>query len=296
MRIVVAGSSGFVGTHLLPHLRDEGHEVLTLVRRTPRAGHEIEWDPSTGTLDVERLAGVDAAVNLAGAPLAGKRWDASYKRTLRSSRTDSTRTIAQALAEVGSRVLVQASAMGYYGQHHSNDIITETDSAGKDFTADLCVDWEAAARPAAEAGIRVAYLRTSLVMGPDGGAFEPVLRTIKLGIGGRMGSGKAWWSFITMPDMLGAISFLLTEDVDGPVNLAAPEPATNAQLTKQIAQEFHRPSLAVVPAPVLRLVIGEFADEILASRRLDPRVLLDAGYSFKHPDSRSAAQWLAGQN
>ncbi len=293
MRIAVAGSSGYVGSHLVARLRAAGHEVLALVRRPPRAGDEVQWDPATESLDVARLEGVQAGINLAGAGLAGKRWDAEYKRLARSSRTDSARTFSAALAHVGAGVLLQASAIGYYGQDVGGVRLTEASGPGTDFLADLCLDWESATRPALDAGLRVAYLRTGLVMGPDGGAFAPLLRTMRFGLGGRLGDGNAWWSWITMPDEVGAIAFLLENDIDGPVNLVSPNPATNAEITQVLARALHRPALFRVPELALRVGIGEFADEILASRRVEPTVLLDAGYQFQHPDLVSAARWIS---
>jgi uncharacterized protein (TIGR01777 family) len=238
------------------------------------------------------LKGVDAAVTLSGAPLAGKRWTQSYRRELRTSRTESARTLATALAEAGGSVLLQGSAIGYYGQHHDADLIDERSPAGSDFLADLCADWERAASPAVEAGLRVAYLRTGLVMGPKGGAFAPLLWPMRFGLGGPIGSGRAWWSWITLADHVSAVARLLEADVEGPVNLTAPHPVTNAQLTAALARALNRPAVIPVPPFVLRAALGEFAEEILASRRITPQVLVDAGFQFAHPEIDLAARWL----
>ncbi len=292
MRIVVSGASGFIGPALISELARRGHEVLTLVRRPATRTGEITWDPSGGGLNPLSLKGVDAAINLSGAPLAGKRWTPSYKRELHTSRTGTARTLATALAEAGGSVLLQGSAIGYYGQHHGGDIIDEQTPAGSDFLADLCADWELAASPAVEAGLRVAYLRTGLVMGPKGGAFAPLLRPMRFGLGGPLGSGRAWWSWITLADHVSAVAQLLDMDIEGPVNLTAPHPVTNARLTAALARAVKRPAVLPVPPFALRAALGEFADEILASRRITPQVLLDAGFQFAHPDVDVAARWL----
>jgi uncharacterized protein (TIGR01777 family) len=294
VRIVVSGASGFVGRPLLEHLRAHDHEVLQLVRRTPRTGEEVEWDPAAGTIDVGALEGVQAAINLSGAGVGDKRWTNEYKRVLRDSRVDSSRTLATALASLSPRpaVLLQASGMDYYGDT-GDEVVSERFPRGDGFLADVCEEWEAAARPAQDAGIRVAHLRTSLVLGRDGGSLGRLLPLFKLGLGGPMGRGRMWWSWITLPDMLGVVEFLLTAEVDGPVNVAAPDPVRNKEFTAALAGALHRPALAPVPPPALRVVLGEFAENVLASHRLAPQVLLDAGYRFEHPDLESAVQWVS---
>lgn len=292
MRVAIAGASGFVGRALVTELRQAGHEVVRLVRREANSPDEVSWDPTTGIVDRAALEGVQAGVNLSGAPLADKRWNVEYKREVRASRTSTARTLAQALVDVGAASLLQASAIGFYGQHHADDLIDESSPAGTDFLADVCVDWEAAALAAVEGGLRVAYLRTGLVAAADGGAFDPILRTLRLGVGGPLGSGSAWWSWISLPDEVRAIRFLLEEDIEGPVNLVSPQPVPNAQLIRAIGRELHRPALLPAPAIALKLALGEFADEVLASRRVVPGVLLDAGFDYDHPSVPDLARWL----
>lgn len=296
MRIVVSGASGFIGRPLLQHLRAEGHQVQQLVRRLPRTADEVEWDPAAGAVDADALQGVQAAINLSGAGVGDKRWTSEYKRVVRDSRVDSTRTLATALAALSPRpaVLLQASGMDYYGDT-GDEVVNERFPRGDGFLADVCEEWEAAARPAQDAGIRVAHLRTSLVLGRDGGSLARLLPLFKLGLGGPMGRGRMWWSWITLPDVLGVVEFLLTAEVDGPVNVAAPDPVRNKEFTATLASALHRPALVAVPPQALRLVLGEFAENVVASHRLAPQVLLDAGYRFEHPDLQSAVAWVSGK-
>lgn len=294
MKVVLSGASGFIGVPLVEQLRADGHEVVQLVRRIPRTAHEVEWDPAAGTLDPASLEGVDAAINLSGAGVGDKRWSSEYKRVVRDSRLDSSRTLATALAALPRppKVLVQASGMDYYGDT-GDTVVPEKHPRGDGFLADVCEEWEAAARPAEDAGIRVAHLRTSLVLGHDGGSLGKLLPLFKLGLGGPMGRGQMWWSWITLPDTLSAIRFLVDNDVSGPVNIAAPDPVRNKDFTAELAKALHRPALVVVPPPALKLVLGEFAGNVLASHRLAPQVLLDAGFEFEHPDIASAMAWVA---
>lgn len=295
MKIVVSGASGFIGEPLVEHLRAAGHDVVRLVRRLPRTADEVEWDPAAGDLDASALTGVQAAVNLSGAGAADHRWTAEYKRTIRDSRVGSARTLSTALAQLDPlpRVLVQSSGVDYYGADCGDRVLVESDEPGDAFLSDVCVDWEAAARPAVDAGIRVAHLRTGLVLGPGGGALGRLLPLFKLGLGGRLGSGSAWWSWITIPDVVGAMSFVLEHDVHGPVNLVGPAPVTNAEFTRALAKSLHRPAVAVVPPFALKLGLGQFAETVLGSKRVAPQVLLDAGYTFQHNDIHQAAAWLA---
>ncbi len=296
MKVVLSGASGFVGVPLLESLRSQGHEVLQLVRRLPRTADEVEWAPEKGEIDVAALQGVQAAINLSGAGVGDKRWSAEYKRVIRDSRVDSARTLATALAGLDRRpeVLLQSSGADYYGDT-GEEIVSERHPRGDGFLADVCAEWEAAARPAQDAGIRTAVLRTSLVLGPGGGALAKMMPLFRLGLGGRMGRGKMWWSWISLHDTIAAYAFLLENDVHGPVNLAAPGPVTNAEFTSALAGSLHRPALAVVPPFALRAGLGEFASTVLASHRIVPQVLLDAGFTFTHNDIGSATQWLAAQ-
>lgn len=289
MKIVAAGSSGLIGQALVQALRAEGHHVVQLVRREPSGPDEIRWDPSK-PLDPGKLDGVHAAVNLAGAGVADKRWSHAYKRVLIDSRLQTTHTLATALAKLdpAPKVLVNASAIGYYGEG-GEAVLDETAPAGSDFLAQLCVRWEASTNPAEAAGIRVVHARTGLVVSADGGAWGRMFPLFTLGLGGRLGSGKQWWSPISIKDEVRAWQFLIdAAEISGPVNLTGPEQLTNAEVTAVMGRVLHRP--AVLPAPPfgMRLLLGEFAEEPLRSQRVVPNVLKRAGFSFRHPTVEAA--------
>ncbi|WP_432523072.1 TIGR01777 family oxidoreductase [Kineococcus sp. SYSU DK006] len=294
MRIVVSGASGLIGSHLVAHLRNGGHDVVVLVRREPREPAEVRWDPSAGELDPVALGRVDAAVNLSGAGVGDERWTPAYKDLILRSRTDTTSTLVRALLALDEapQVLVNASAIGAYGEGGAA-VLDESAPRGDDFLADVVRAWEEATTPAADAGIRVALARTGLLANPVGGAFGQMLTLFRLGLGGPLGSGRQWWSLISMPDEIAALQFLLEEPVAGPVNLVCPEPATNTAVTSALGQALHRPALLPVPAPALRAVLGEFAGQVLASQRVVPEVLQRAGFRFRHPDVASVVGWLA---
>jgi len=296
MRIVAAGASGMIGEPLVRWWRSAGHDVVRLVRRAPTAPGEVQWDPASGRLDPSQLGRVDAAVNLAGAGVGDHRWNDEYKRTIVESRTSSTATLARALAQLDEppRVLLQGSASGFYGDR-GEEVLDESSSSGQEFLAGVCVAWEAAAAPARAAGIRTVSLRTGLVMAASGGAFGPLLPLVKLGLGGPLGDGRTWWSWITLEDELRAIDHLLHVDVSGPVNLVAPEPGRNGDLIAALAKAHHRPSLLPVPRFALTAAVGEFAEEILSSRRVLPKALLDSGFEFHHPDAASAVRWTRAE-
>lgn len=291
MKVVVAGSSGLIGKALVEALRADDHEVVRLVRRPPSAPDEIQWDPQL-PLDPRALSGVTAAVNLAGAGIGDKRWTDSYKRTLLDSRVRSTQTLATALAALDPKpsVLVNGSAIGFYGEA-GDTVLDERAPAGDGFLAELCGRWEAATEPAQAAGIRVVHARTGLVVAREGGAFERMVKIFKLGAGGKLGSGKQWWSPISLTDEIRALEFALTTPaLSGPVNLACPNPLTNAQITSTLGALLHRPTVLPAPRLGLRLVLGEFATEPLRSQRVVPRALIDAGFRFTHEDFEAAAK------
>jgi hypothetical protein len=288
----VTGSTGLIGTALVTRLHQAGHDVLRLVRHAPRRADEVAWDPEAGTIDVDRLAGVEAAVHLAGAGVGDKRWTEEYKRVIRDSRVLGTRTLVKALTSLDPlpRVLVSGSAVGFYGDRGDEEL-TEDSAAGQGFLAGVVRAWEAETEPASAAGIRVALIRSGLVMSPDGGAFGRIIPLVKLGAGGPLGSGQQWWPWITLEDEVGAIEFLLTHDVSGPVNLSAPNPARQRDVVKALASGAHRPALLPAPRFGLRIVLGEFAGEVLASQRELPRKLEAAGYAFRHPTLEDAVRW-----
>lgn len=289
MRIVIAGSSGFLGTKLVDLLHAENHEIVRLVRREPRSAGEVRWDPAGRVLDPTVLSTVDVVVNLAGANV-GRRWTEAYKRKIRASRIDSTATLAGAIAAAGHRpaVWLNASAVGYYGNTGERPV-DETSPPGAGFLADLCQEWEAATAPAESAGVRVVKLRTGLPLDPAGGFLRPLLIQFRLFAGGRLGDGRQYLPWISLADWLGAVRFLLDNaDVSGPVNLTGPEPVTSAEFAAALAHALHRPALVPAPGFALRLVLGEFAAEALASQRVRPAVLLRAGFTFQHPDVDSA--------
>ena len=292
MRIAIAGSSGLIGTALVESLRADGHEVLRLVRRPATAPTEVTWDPYKGEIDLAALAGVDALINLAGAGVGDHRWTAKYKNTILQSRVKSTETIAKAAAELKPTVLINGSAIGWYGDTGTSEV-DESAPCASGFLPDVVRQWEAATKPAVDAGVRVVLARTGLVMAPKGGAWAKMLPLFKLGLGGKLGSGKQSWSFITLADEIAALKFLLTnEQISGPVNLTAPNPATNAEITKTLGKALRRPTLFPAPAFALKLVLGEFSQEVLGSNRVLPKKLLAAGFTFTHPEIESATRTL----
>ncbi|WP_380167912.1 TIGR01777 family oxidoreductase [Jannaschia sp. R86511] len=296
MKVAVTGASGLIGSALVPSLCAAGHDVVRLVRRPATAEDEVTWDPTEGTVDLAGLAGTDAVVHLAGAGVGDKRWTDAYKQTIVRSRVDSTRTIVQAMLQLDPRpsVLLSGSAVGYYGDR-GEEVLLESSARGEGFLSDVVVAWEAEAQPAADAGIRTALLRTGLVMAPGGGAFGRLLPIIKAGLGGPIGDGRMWWPWITLVDEVRAIEFLLDADVSGPVNLGTPHPARNVDVTKAVARALGRPALVPVPGFALRVVLGEFADDVTSSQRMVPQTLSEAGFDFVHADLDHAAGWLAEQ-
>ena len=286
MRIAVTGASGLIGGALVSTLAAEGHEVLRLVRREPRAGGEVHWDPETRSIDASALEGLDAVVHLAGENIAEGRWTAARKARLRSSRVGPTRFIAETLAGLARKpkVLVSASAIGYYGDR-GDTWLGEAEPPAGDFLGRLSVEWEAAAGPAAQAGIRVVHPRTGIVLSPTGGALGKMLLPFRLGIGGVIGSGAQYFSWIALDDVVGAIRHLLEcFDLAGPVNVAAPAPVTNAEFTKALGRVLGRPTVLPVPTMALRVALGEMADAVLASARVRPERLLATGYRFRFPE------------
>lgn len=296
-RVAITGSSGLIGGALRRHLAERGDEVVRLVRRRPSGPGEVQWDPSHGTLEQGALDGVDALVNLAGVGIGDRRWNAEHKREVERSRTDATGTVAQALVAHRDRTgetvrLVNASAVGYYGDR-GEERLTETSEPGRDFLSGVVVRWEAAASPAVDAGIPVAFTRTGLVMSPDGGAFEQVVRLGRLGLGGPMGSGREWWPWITLVDEVRALTHLIDRpDLVGAFNLASPGAARQREIAAAIGRALSRPALVPAPRFALRAVVGEFADYITASQRVEPAALLASGFTFEHNDLDSAVRWL----
>lgn len=290
MRIAVSGAGGLIGGALASALAGDGHDVVRLVRHAPKGPDEVRWDPEGETVDAEGLAGCEAVVHLAGAGIGDRRWTDERKKVLRDSRVLGTRTLARALAALPTppSVLVCGSAIGYYGDT-GDHWVDESSPAGDGFLADLVVDWEAAADPARDAGIRTVHARTGLVVAKNGGAWAPLFPLFRAGLGGRLGSGSQYWSFISLADEVAALRHLVdTADLAGPVNLTAPEPLTNREVTKAMGRVLHRPTLATVPAPVLRTVLGEFAGDVLGSQRVRPQQLLDTGFTYRHPEIEQA--------
>jgi uncharacterized protein len=296
-RVAVTGSSGLIGGALRRHLTDRGDSVLRVVRRTPQGADEVQWDPSRGELDVTALSDVDAVVNLAGVGIGDKRWNAEHKREVERSRTDATDAVSRALVRVNEQTgrsirLVNASAVGYYGDR-GDEVLTEQSPPGQDFLAGVVTRWEQATQPAVDAGLSVACARTGLVMSPHGGAFSPLLLLGKLGLGGSMGTGREWWPWITLVDEVAALTHLIDHDeVVGPVNLVAPAPARQQDIARAIGRALHRPAFVPAPRFALRTVVGEFADSIIASQRLEPQILTSSGFRFEHADLTSAVRWL----
>ncbi|MFC0628270.1 epimerase [Kribbella deserti] len=312
-KYLLAGSSGFLGTALTKDLSADGHEVVRLVRRTPRRPDEIRWDPAAGELDPSALDGVDVVINLAGANI-GRPWTPTYKAVLRESRVTTTATLARAIAaraattggaaghsagensttdatsDAGAGGADQApklpaflvqSGTGAYGKDRGDEVLTETATTGDGFLAELTRLWSGAADPAREAGARVAVLRTAVVLDSQGPAFQLLSLPFRLGLGGRLGSGTQYFPVISLTDWIRAVRFVADHDeLSGPINLGVPNPPTNAELTKSLASALHRPSIVPVPAIAMKAIVGEFAWELLGSKRAEPAALLDAGFTF----------------
>ncbi|MFJ4421926.1 TIGR01777 family oxidoreductase [Streptomyces bobili] len=289
-RIAVAGASGLIGSALVRSLTADGHEVVRLVRHAPRSEAEVRWDPERGRVDAAGLAGCSAVVNLAGAGVGDHRWTDAYKRRIHDSRVHGTAALAKAVAALDERprVFVNGSAMGYYGETGER-VVDESAPAGRGFLPELCVEWEAAAEPARAAGVRTAFPRTGLVVARGGGAWGRLFPLFRAGLGGRMGDGRQYWSYIALHDEVAAIRHLLDrDDLSGPFNLTAPEPLTNREITAAMGRVLHRPTLFPVPAPVLRTVLGEMAGDVLGSARVVPKRLLESGFTFAFPGIEDA--------
>lgn len=296
MKLVIAGASGFIGKALVLDLRGHGHQVTTLVRRSPVSQSEVQWHPDRGELDPAALAGADAVISLSGAGVGDKRWTPAYQQVLVESRLQPTSTIAGAVAglpsELRPKSFLSASAIGYYGER-GDARLTESAIPGTGFLADLVRRWEAATEPAARAGVRVVALRTGLVLSASGGLLKRMVPLFRMGVGGRLGSGRQYQSWITLADEIAAIRFLAaTEGIEGPVNLVGPAPVSNAEFTAELARALHRPAVLPAPAWGLRLALGQFADEgVLVSQRVLPEKLTSNGYRFEHAELSSALAW-----
>ncbi|MEQ8717511.1 MAG: TIGR01777 family oxidoreductase [Acidimicrobiales bacterium] len=299
MDVAVTGSSGLIGTKLVARLTAEGHRAVRVVRRRPEHGaDEIYWKPSAGEIDAPSFEGLDAVVHLAGAGIGDKRWSDARKKVLYSSRVDSTKLLADTLAGLdnGPGVFLSGSAIGFYGDRGEEEL-TESSTPGDDFNAEICINWEKAAAPAVEAGVRTVNLRTGIVLDPDGPFLGRQLPLFKLGLGGRMGSADRWLSWISIDDEVDAIMFLLTADVAGPVNLTAPNPVRNGEFTDTIGRVLHRPTVLPVPMIGPKLLLGsEAVENLINSAKILPTVLQAAGYDFHHRDIEPALRAVLGKD
>lgn len=306
MRILLSGSTGFLGTSLIGALEREGHAIARLVRpETPRSGaaggsgQAVAWDPVGGVFDATSAEGADALVHLAGASIAGGRWNASRKKLLRTSRIAATRHLIGALAQLQRppRVIVAASAIGYYGSR-GDETLAETSAPGDDFLAGLCREWEAETARGAEFGARVVSLRFGIILAAHGGALPRMLTPFKLGVGGRLGTGRQWMSWVTLEETIRVIQFALAgARIAGAVNVVAPNPVRNSEFTKILAKTLHRPALFPAPAFALRLGLGEMADALLlVSQKVKPSKLVNAGYQFLQPELAEALKDVLWKN
>ncbi len=304
MNILVTGSSGLIGSALVPFLRKEGHVAARLLRTKPseevaQQGF-LPWDPEAGKLEIAGLHHMNAIVHLAGVNIAGSRWTAKHKARVRDSRVKSTRLLCETLTQLPTprklEVLVCASGSGYYGDR-GDELLTEDSSPGKGFLAEVCGEWEAAAKPTAEKGIRVVHLRFGMVLSREGGALAKMLPPFRLGLGGKVGSGRQYWPWIALDDVLGIILYAIHNgSLRGPVNAVAPDAATNLEFTKALGRVLGRPTIFPMPAFAARLAFGEMADELLlSSQRLQPAKLLASGYAFQYPKLEDALQHVLGK-
>ena len=291
MKILITGSTGLVGSALIPVLKSSGHQIVRLVRSKPKDASEVYWNPEQGTINAAELEGLDAVVHLAGENLAAGRWTDEKKKRIRESRVKGTRLLSETLAQLNEKpaVLVSASAVGFYG-NRGDEILTEQSASGSDFLAEVCREWELATQAAAQAGIRVVNLRFGVIFSGEGGALKKMLTPFRLGVGGKLGSGRQHLSWIAIDDVVGAIEHALTNDsLRGAVNAVAPQAVTNREFTKTLGRVLSRPTIFPVPAFAARLAFGEMADAtLLSSQRVEPERLNEAGYTFKYPALEAA--------
>jgi uncharacterized protein (TIGR01777 family) len=296
MDVLISGATGLIGSALIPELEAKGHTVRRLTRH-PRQEGDIRWDIDAGTVDGD-LSGVDAVVHLAGESIAEGRWTEEKKRRILESRQKGTRLLAEKVAGLDEppSVMVSVSATGYYGDR-GNELLTEESESGDLFLSEVCREWEAAADPAREAGVRVVHPRFGIVLSTEGGALGATLPIFKLGGGGKIGPGGQYWSWVSFDDVIGAILHVMdSENLSGPVNVVTPDPPTNAEYTRVLGKVLNRPTLFTVPAPAARIMLGEITDELLlASARVEPVRLQETGYSFRHPELEGALRHLLGR-
>lgn len=296
MRIVMAGASGLIGTHISVILREAGHDVVTLVRRRPSSPAEVRWDPAAHSLDPAVLAQTEAVINLSGAGIGDRAWTRRRIDELFTSRLNATRTLTEAMGKLDQppRTFISQSASGYYGDSGPAQL-RESASPGSGILPRLCIEWEAAAHQAPQ-GVRVVTTRTGIVLSRSGGALGRLLPLLRLGLGGPLGDGRQYWPWITLPDVGAAFRFLIDSGIHGPVNVCAPENADVNSLIAALASKLHRPAVFRVPSPALRLVMGKLADELLlSSQRMEPAALAESGFQWKHPTLEQAAVWAAGK-
>lgn len=296
MKILISGSTGLVGSALANSFVEEGHEVVRLVRHeSSLSAPEIEWHPNHGRIDPQRLEGFDTVIHLAGESIASGRWNDEKKRTIRESRTKGTLLLSETLAQLSRppSVFISASAIGYYG-NRGDEQLTETSPPGNDFLSSVCVEWEQATRPASEKGIRTVLARFGIILDREGGALAKMLPPFRMGVGGRVGDGRQWMSWITLDDVVGALKFISRDAaVSGPVNFVAPKPATNAEFTHTLGRVLSRPTIFPMPAFAARLVFGEMADALLlSSQKVEPTILENRGFAFYWPRLEPALEHL----
>lgn len=295
MKVLVTGSTGLVGTALTLKLRAAGHQAVRLVRKSPESSSDVVWAPMVGVLDRELIEGIDAAVHLAGENIFGLRWTEGKKAKIRDSRVKGTRFLAESLAGLKNKpkALICASAVGFYGDR-GEEVLTEQSPPGRGFLADVCREWEAACDPASQKGIRVVNTRFGIILTPRGGALRKMLPAFKMGLGGIIGNGRQYWSWISLEDVLEVILRTLTDvSLVGPINVVSPRPSTNGEFTKTLGRVLNRPTIFPLPTSVARLALGEMADAmLLASARAEPARLKSSGYVFKHPDLESCLRDL----
>jgi uncharacterized protein (TIGR01777 family) len=288
MKVVLTGASGLLGPALAASWRSDGHEVVRLVRRAPSAPDQARWDPSAGTVDPGALRDAQVVVHLAGVGIGDRPWTPAHKRAVLDSRVEGTTTIARAVADAGVPTLLSMAGIGVYG-NPGDTVCDEQSPVGDTYLANVVRAWEASTAPAAEAGARVATLRTALVVSGTGGAFGRLILLFKLGLGGRLGSGRQWWSWVALSDYVRAVRFVADHDeLRGPVNISAPEPLTNAEVTAAMGKVLHRPTILPVPGFALKLPFRDFADDLLGGQRVVPAKLTAAGFDFAHPTFEGA--------